>query len=185
MPVTGARCHLEQASIGSLCFVSCRTPCFSSSTQHPVPVLLCCDSLGVSAQLCTTTWSSSTGPWAPQQTMGTECLLCHQLQLFPARPQSPGCAGPVLGAPQQPQQPAACCPSQGLCHCLPHLQLCVATQKSRAGGSGEGSQPMPVCLGRSLPSAWTSRALEVCQTISCKPATSGEYSKPLPWQQAQ
>lgn len=44
---------------------------------------------------------------------------------------------------------------------------------------------MPVCLGRSLPSAWTSRVLEVCQTISCKPATSGEYSKPLPWQQAQ
>lgn len=107
MPITGARCHLEQASIGSLCFVSCRTTCFSSSTQHPVPVLLCCDSLGVSAQLCTTTWSSSTGPWAPQQTMGTECLLCHQLQLFPARPQSPGCAGPVLRAPQQPQQPWA------------------------------------------------------------------------------
>lgn len=68
------------------------------------------------------------GLGAPRQTVGTECLLCHHLQLLPARPQSPGCAGPVLEHPSSPSSPGQCCwpqpwlrgATRGAGHCRRH-----------------------------------------------------------------
>lgn len=204
MPITGAKCHLEQTSIGSLSFVSCQLyhlfQLFNTA-HNPCAALL----------------------WLP----GCQCpVLCHHMEQLsgtlgyhsrqeamnasgsrassalpaaaPAEAMEPwlGRAGArSLGSPGErcwpwPQHWGAtkgcCCALQEapvpaatgtmrLCHCLLPLELCVAMQKSRA----VGSQHMPARLGRFLPGAWTRRVQEICLPISCKPATSGEHGKAL------
>lgn len=125
MPITGARCHLEQAFIGRLCFVSCLWyHLFQLFNTAPSP---CAALLGLSGCQCPALYHQR-GLGAPRQTVGTECLLCHHLQLLPARPQSPGCAGPVLGHPSSPSSPGQCCwpqpwprgATRGAGHCRRH-----------------------------------------------------------------
>lgn len=149
--------------------------CLSSSTQHTGPVLLCCGSLGVSAQLCATTWSSSLGSGGTMANKGHQPPRAAGPPLpLPAavllRSWSHDCAGLLLRALGSAAgqdsgsvelQGGGTMPpatrTTGFCHCLPHLKLRVAMQKTRAAGSGAGSQHMPVWLGQSLPGAWTSR----------------------------
>lgn len=182
-PITEARCHLEQASIGSLCFVSCLWyHLFQLFNTAPSP---CAALLGLPGCQCPALYhhveqlNGALGhhgkQWALNASSATTCscsLRGHRALAVQGRCWGTPAARAALGSAAGHSHGhvglqgvpgtaggtnAACRPSRGLCHRLPHLQLCVATQKSRAGGPGEGSQPMPVCLGRSLPTAWTSR----------------------------
>ena len=118
--------HLQEASISgalALCPAYGITS-FRSSMQHPAPALLCCTSLDVNAQACSTMWRGFRGSWAHNSSR----WAWH----------APGSTGRATSM-------AACCSSLSVSQCQGSTQLVLSSTSAPRAALGGATGP---CHGR-------------------------------------